>query len=107
MSAEHDVGKDEARHEIETQGTSMKDQLNKEVAYWSKGRGQQSSETATAPPQAIIKRRSPRSAGEPKKAVAPSNAGKAAGARTKPFSMSYDGTTAAEYIQYLLERGSR
>ncbi len=107
MSAEPDFGKDEEGHEAERQAASMKDQLSKEVASWSKERRQQSSEAVVGPLRPVNQERSPRPAGESRKSKAPPLAGKAASARSKPFSMSYDGMTHAEYTQYLLDRGSR
>ncbi len=107
MSVEPDVGRDDEERDAERQATSMKDQLSKEVASWSKERSKQTDETAIAPKRPVVQQRTPRPTGEPKKASAPSNAGKAASARSKPFSMSYDGTSQAEYIEYLLNRGSR
>jgi hypothetical protein len=107
MTAEPDFEKDQEGREAERQATSMKDQLSKEVASWSKERRQPSSETIVGVAQPVIQRRSPRPAGESKKPRAPSVAGKAPGAGSKPFSMSYDGMTQAEYTQYLLDRGSR
>ena len=109
MTAEPDVGKDEVGVEAERQPTSMQDQLSKEVASWSKERRQRSSETVIAPSQPIIRRHSPRPAAKPaarpKSPAHPFRANPAA-PRSKPFSMSYDGMTQAEYIQYRLDRGS-
>ena len=45
MTAEPDFEKDQEGREAERQATSMKDQLSKEVASWSKERRQPSSET--------------------------------------------------------------
>jgi hypothetical protein len=108
MSGAPDFGNDEEGLEAERQATSMKNQLSKEVASWSKERRQPSSETIVGPSRPVAQRRSPRPAGAAKKSSAPSPAGKAAvSARSKPFSMSYDGMTQAEYTQYLCDRGSR
>ena len=105
MSAEPDVETDEGGHEAERKATAMQDQLSKEVASWSEERRQQSGETVIAPAQPAVQRRSPRPARAAKKPEP--HAGKATGAPSKPFSMSYDGMTQAEYTRYLLERGSR
>ena len=107
MSAEPDFGRDEEGHEGWRQATSMKDQLSKEVASWSKERRQQSNETIVGPSRPVIQRRSPKPAGEPKKPSTPPVADKAGNARSKPYSMSYDGMTQTEYTQYLRDRGSR
>jgi hypothetical protein len=107
VSAERDVGKNDEERDAEKQVTSMRDQLRNEIASWSEGRKQQSSENVVAAPRPVIQRRSPRPAGESKKSAVPSPAGKPLGVRSKPFGMSYDGMTQAEYTQYLLDRGSR
>jgi hypothetical protein len=107
MNAEPDVEKDEEGLETERQTTSMQDQLRKEVASWSKERRHQSSETVVAPSQPVVQHHSPRSATKPKNPRASSLQGAPASARSKPFSMSYDGMTQAEYIQYLRDRGLR
>lgn len=97
MSGEPDVAKYEEDREAERRASSMKDRLSKEVASWDKERRQRSSETTVGRLQSVIQRRSPRPAGESKKFNAPSRTGKLGGARPKPFSMSYDGVTQAEY----------
>jgi len=107
MSAEPDVGMDEEGFEGEKQAASMQDQLSKEVASWSKERRQRSSEAVIRPTQPVTQRRSPRPADEAKKVSSPPLAGKPAGARSKPFSVSYSGMTQAEYARYLRDRGSR
>lgn len=107
MSAEPDTEKDEERLKAERQANSMKDQLSKEVASWSKERKHHSSETPIAPSPAVIKQRTPRLRDQSHKPSVPPPADKVAGASTKPFSMSYDGMTTAEYTQYRRDRGSR
>jgi hypothetical protein len=107
VSAEPDFGKDEEEHEADRQTSSMRDQLSKEVASWSKERRQQTGETIIEPTRPANQRRSPRPAAEAKKPSVPPLAGNAGSGRSKPFSMSYDGMTQAEYTRYLLERGTR
>jgi hypothetical protein len=108
VNAEPEFGRDEEGHEAERRASSMKDKLSKEVASWSKERKQQSSETVVGPLRPVVEQRSPRRAGERKKSSAPPPlAAKAVSARSKPFSMSYNGMTQAEYNQYLRDRGSR
>jgi hypothetical protein len=107
MSAEPDAKMDEEGLEGERQAASMQEQLSKEVASWSKERRQRSSEIVIKPAQSVTQRRSPRPAGEARKASSPPLAGKPDGARSKPFSMSYDGMAREEYTRYLRDRGSR
>ncbi len=103
MSAEADAANDEEAYEAERQANSIKDQLSKEVASWSKERREQSSETLVGASQP----RSARPARGSKKVGAPPVVAKAGNGSRKPFRMSYDGMTQAEYNQYLLDRGSR
>ena len=49
----------------------------------------------------------PAAAGRSKKASPTAPAAKAGAAGSKPFVMSYEGMTQAEYTRYLLDRGSR
>jgi hypothetical protein len=107
VSADPDFGKDEEEHEADRQTSSMRDQLSKEVASWSKERRQQTSDTTIEPARPANQRRSPRPAAEAKKPSVPPLAGTAENLRSKPFSMSYDGMTQAEYTRYLLDRGTR
>jgi hypothetical protein len=53
MSAAPDLGKDEEG--LEAEATSMRDQLSKEVASWSKERRQRSDETVIVPAQPVTK----------------------------------------------------
>ena len=106
MNAEHDGRKDEEGLEAERQVTSMRDRLSKEAASWSKERREHSGETGIAPTQ-TAQRPSTRPAGEARKSSTAALAGKAPGERSKPFSMSYDGMTQAEYIRYLRDHGLR
>jgi len=107
MSAKPDVGKDEEGADAQRQADAMQDQLSKEVASWSKERRQQPGEAVSTPSQPAVQRRSPRSAGETVKSSASPRAAKSAEARSKPFSMSYDGMTQAEYARYRRDLGSR
>jgi hypothetical protein len=84
--------------------TKMEDRLHKDVASWSKERR----EHATESKQPVVKKGpSPQAAGRSKGPIASGRAIKSAAAHPKPFSMSYDGMTEAQYIQYRRDRGSR
>lgn len=90
------------------QADAMKDRLRKDVASWSAARSATSvrdaanssvpvpAQSAAPQPAARAKRRKPASP----------DAGKPADAARKPFRMSYDGVTEAEYISYIIERGA-
>jgi hypothetical protein len=98
---------DHAEGAAEKQADAMKDQLRKDVASWSAARSEVSSrDVAEAtvpvvrqPPSPTAKRlKRPRPASP---AVVAGDAGK------KPFRMSYDGVTEADYITYMITRGAR
>jgi hypothetical protein len=87
---------------------AMKDQLRKDVASWSAARSGGSARAselsvATAepprqpsPPAAKRVRRTTAASADIKPAI-----------QKKPFTMSYDGVTQADYITYMIARGSR
>jgi hypothetical protein len=108
VNVDSGTGKDEEEFEADRQATSMKDQLSKEVASWSKERRQQPGEIAAASARPAAQRRSSQPAAEAKKAsAAAAPAAKVPGKASKPFSMSYDGVTHAEYARDLQKRGLR
>jgi hypothetical protein len=87
---------------------AMKDQLRKDVASWREGRSDGSARHATElsvavtrsivpPTTAKMRRSKPAAAPEPK----------AATSEKKPFGMSYDGTSRADYIKLMISRGAR
>ena len=89
------------------QTDALKDQLRKDVASWSAARSGGSAREAAElsvpvirqpalPPAKRVKRQNPVSP-----VVNPVSA------RKKPFGMSYDGVTEADYITYMLARGAR
>ncbi len=107
MSDDANAGKGQETNEADRQVSSMQDQLSKEVASWSKDRKGQASQPVIQPASPVIQPRSVRSAPRLKDSSAPSVAAKGRSTGSKPFSMSYDGMTQAEYIRHLLERGTR
>jgi len=87
---------------------AMKDRLRKDVASWSAARSATHSREAAdasvpVPPPPSAPR--PAKRAKPPKPVAP-DAGAPANAARKPFRMSYDGVTEADYISYIIERGA-
>ena len=108
MSFGSDVGEEREDLENERQAVMMEDRLHKDVASWSKERREQPREHATGSKQTVVKNGpSPQAAGRSKGPIASGRAIKPAAAHSKPFSMSYDGMTEAQYIQYRLDRGAR
>jgi hypothetical protein len=90
------------------QADAMKVQLRKDVASWSAARSATYSRDAAdasvpVPPQPAAAKPAPRA-----KRVKPATpeAAKPADAVRKPFRMSYDGVTEADYISYIIERGA-
>jgi len=107
MSLGSDIGEGDEDHETEGQAVIMEDKLRKDVAYWSGEHREQLSKEATDAKQSVVKRPSPQPAGGSKGPIASRREIKPAAGRSKPFSMSYDGMTEAQYIQYRLDRGAR
>jgi hypothetical protein len=102
---------DSARHdeqpEAEGETAAMGVQLGKEAASWAKQRGQQPDRINAASKQPALQRHTRPSSGASKKSNVSPVTGKQPGSPSRPFSMSYDGQTQAEYIQHLFDRGSR
>jgi hypothetical protein len=93
----------EGDQQSELQSDSMKDQLRKDVASWREGRADGSSRHATELSVAIAK---PAAAPRAKRAK-PVGTAIVPDAKKKPFGMSYDGSTNADYINYMISRGAR
>jgi cell division protein FtsN len=103
MSGHPEAQDDDAEREAARQADAMKHQLRKDVDSWAKARSEASPghvPVAAKPVSSPVARaRKPR----PPAAPAPSQAD----TRSKPYRMSYDGGTTAEYIQYMIDRGAR
>ena len=99
---------DEGQQEADRQADAMKAQLRKDVDSWSKARSEPST-ALIAEADTAVARKPPTSppASKAKKAATPKPVPTEVVAAKKPFSMSYGGVTAAEYIQYMLDRGLR
>jgi hypothetical protein len=103
-------GNDDADTDREAgkQADAMKDRLRKDVASWSAARSATSGRDAaeaSLPPAAQPRAAQPAARAKRSKPVAP-DAAKPADAAKKPFRMSYDGVTEADYISYIIERGT-
>lgn len=87
---------------------AMKDQLRKDVASWREGRADGSSRDATELSVAVARSIVPPTTAKMKRAKPVAAEIKpAAGAEKKPFGMSYDGTSRADYIKLMISRGAR
>jgi hypothetical protein len=92
---------DENDNEADREAAAMKAALNKQVAAWSKQRDGATGETgATLSQPAPARAR--RASETAKKAAA-----KPAESASRPFSMSYDGQTQADYLKGRIDRKSR
>jgi hypothetical protein len=90
--------------ETDIQSDAMKDRLRKDVASWREGRTDGSPAKAAELSVAVAK---PVPAPRPKRAKPVPDAAVPEPARKKPFGMSYDGSSNADYINYMISRGAR
>lgn len=102
-TSEHDPIQDEP----DLAADALKDQLRKDVASWREGRADGSSRQATELSVAVARTIVPPTTAKMKRAKpAPVEPNQAATGK-KPFGMSYDGTSRAEYIKLMIARGAR
>lgn len=86
---------------------AMRAQLRKDVKSWSKARNETSPREAAESSVPAVKPASSKPATRAKTPKRAPPAAAPADAKSKPFSMSYDGSTTAEYIQYMIDRGAK
>jgi hypothetical protein len=93
--------------QIDQTADAMKDQLRKDVASWREGRADGSNKGATELSVAVARSIVPPTTARMRRAkpatqdTTPPTSGK------KPFGMSYDGTSRADYIKLMISRGAR
>jgi hypothetical protein len=88
---------------------AMKDQLRKDVASWSAARSGASVRQAdefSVPAVQVARQPSALPAKRVRRTKPMTPEAKPSGEK-KPFSMSYDGVTQADYITYMIARGTR
>ena len=85
---------------------ALKDQLQKDVASWREGRADGSSRQATELSVAVARSIVPPTSARMKRAKPIAAETKPATGK-KPFGMSYDGTSRADYIKLMISRGAR
>lgn len=102
-----EFSKDENEPDADKQAAAMKDALDKQVAAWSKQRVDTTGETGTSLGQPATTRQARRNSETAKKTAAAPAAAKPVVANARPFSMSYDGQTQADYLKNRLDRKSR
>ncbi len=86
---------------------AMKDQLRKDVASWREGRADGNSREATELSVAVTRAIVPPTNARMKRAKPAAPEVKTETEGKKPFGMSYDGTSRAEYIKLMISRGAR
>ncbi|HEX3575049.1 MAG TPA: hypothetical protein VHU42_10655 [Rhodopila sp.] len=88
---------------------AMKDQLRKDVASWREGRADGATRQATELSVAVARSIVPPTTAKMKRAKPSPDETKPAATTTekKPFGMSYDGTSRADYIKLMISRGAR
>jgi hypothetical protein len=86
---------------------AMKDQLRKDVASWREGRADGSGRGATELSVAVTRSIVPPTNAKMKRSKPAATEVKPASGEKKPFGMSYDGTSRADYIKLMISRGAR
>ena len=93
--------------EAERQADAMKDQLRKDVASWSAERSGALARQVAELGSPVANQPAPRRAKRAKRERLASPEVKSTSATKKPFGMSYDGVTEADYVSYMIARGAR
>ena len=86
---------------------AMKNKLGKDVASWREGRADGSARQATDLNVAVKRSIVPPTNAKLRRARPAAAEAKPAPAEKKPFGMSYDGTSRADYIKLMISRGAR
>ncbi len=105
MTEPAEFSNDENDNEADREAAAMKAALNKQVAAWSTQRDGAPGETGATLSQPAPARA--RRASETAKKAAAAPAAKPAESASRPFSMSYDGQTQADYLKGRIDRKSR
>jgi hypothetical protein len=98
---------DDAERDADAQADAMKAQLRKDVASWSKARGEASPRIAAEPSAPAVRQPSAKPVARPRNTKPAAPVATPAGSSSKPYRMSYDGGTTADYIQYMIDRGAK
>jgi hypothetical protein len=86
---------------------AMKDQLRRDVASWREGRTDGSTRQATELSVAVTRSIVPPTNAKLRRAKPVVTDVKPVTTEKKPFGMSYDGTSRADYIKLMISRGAR
>jgi hypothetical protein len=98
---------DQPAQDTDARADAMKAQLRKDVESWSRARNETSPRDALEASAPAVRPASPKPAPRVRTPKRAPPAPTPAGTKSKPFSMSYDGSTTAEYIQYMIDRGAK
>ncbi len=98
---------DEEPTQDDVTSDAMKDQLRKDVASWREGRSDGSTRQATELSVSVARSIVPPTTAKMKRAKPAAVEAKPANSEKKPFGMSYDGTSRADYIKLMISRGAR
>jgi hypothetical protein len=92
--------------EDDSRSEAMKDQLRSDVSSWKAARTEEQNRgVAIAVP--VIKPAAHKPAARSRTAKPAPAVAEPAEIKKKPFGMSYDGTSQADYITYMISRGAR
>jgi hypothetical protein len=106
VSPRHDRNQNE--HDPTDDGTdAMKDRLRQDVASWRGGRSDESSARATELSVAVTRSIVPPTTAKMKRSKPAGEKATSSTTEKKPFGMSYDGTSRADYIKLMIARGAR
>jgi hypothetical protein len=94
-------------HDADREADAMKVRLHKDVASWSAARSDGSARLETGLSVATARQPSVEPAKRVRRAKPAASDVKPQVGSKKPFSMSYDGVTQADYITYMIARGAR
>ena len=93
--------------QVDVAADAMKHQLRKDVASWREGRSETSGRGATELSVAVARPLVPPTTARMKRAKPVAAEVKPTSSEKKPFGMSYDGTSRADYIKLMISRGAR
>lgn len=101
-----DTGHHNSEH-VDSSADALKDQLRKDVASWREGRSEGSTRQTTDLSVAVARSIVPPTNARMKRAKPVAVEAKPTTTQKKPFGMSYDGTSRADYIKLMISRGAR
>ena len=104
QAAGHDTFDDAAPDDADN---AMKDQLRKDVASWREARSDAPARQATDLSVAVARSIVPPTNARMKRTKPATTEAKPDTGAKKPFGMSYDGTSRADYIKLMISRGAR